>query len=389
VQYLMWLILIVYLSIIVATVLDVPVGWVMRLKVRRGIAAVIVMLVSLGVVVGLLVLMANAIYGQVQAISSNLGNAPERINSFVNHLRQRFPALDRMDNFDVSAEVAKGAPSATTMLQHALGGVEAISWVVIMFFLVLYMLIDGPDHLKVMRSLLPKRSRLEATQLFRDIAKAHRGWALASMANVASATTLIGTGLFVVGIPGAYLLGFIAGLGELIPNIGPILGALPALLFTLVAQPEKFFWVLGMFLVLQTIQSWTISPQMLKFSVELPVLVTILSVLVFGILFGVLGVLVAIPLVTDMVVVWHLISRHIEHDPTEYDVVKTAPEPVRAPMSPDNTPPSRLRKLFRSYRAEAEEARKAAAIANGPPKGEGMAKLEQAERKSRGGESQT
>src|SRR3982750_4043783 len=58
VQYLMWLILIVYLSIIVATVMDVPVGWVMRLRLRRGMAAVIVMLAGLGVVVGLVALMA-------------------------------------------------------------------------------------------------------------------------------------------------------------------------------------------------------------------------------------------------------------------------------------------------------------------------------------------
>jgi predicted PurR-regulated permease PerM len=266
------------------------------------------------------------------------------------------------------------------MIEQFMGGVEAISWLVIMFFLVLYMLIDGPDHLKALRSLLPKRSRLEATNLFRDIAKAHRGWALASMANVASATTLIGTGLFFLGVPGAYLLGFLAGLGELIPNIGPILGAMPALIFTLVAQPEKFFWVLGMFVVLQTIQSWTISPQMLKFSVELPVLVTILSVLVFGILFGFLGVLVAIPLVTDMVVVWHLISRRIEKDTTEYDVVNTAPL-VRLPMSPDNTPPSRLRKMFRRYRDEAAVARKGEATVVGPE--DGIEKLQEVERQSR------
>jgi predicted PurR-regulated permease PerM len=183
------------------------------------------------------------------------------------------------------------------------------------------MLIDGADHLRAVRSLIPRHLRLEATLLFREIARAHRGWAFASLCNVTSSSVMLGTGLYLIGIPGAFLLGFVAGLGELIPNFGPVIAAMPAILVALLANPDKFVWVVGLFIVVDSIQGWTISPHMMKFSVKLPVLVTLMSIITFGLLFGLLGVLAAIPIVADLVVVWQYMNRHLEKDTTEYDVV--------------------------------------------------------------------
>jgi predicted PurR-regulated permease PerM len=332
------------------------------------------------IVGGILWVVGSSIYNQTQALSSNLERAPERINKVVNDWRSHLtfgkkkngkgaesaPAVANEtaapvasapasqvasapaeEDFEVGKAVSAAMPTMKTVFENAMTGVEIISWLVIMYFIVLYMLVDGADHLKTIRCLLPKESRLEATKLFNAMAQAHRGWALASLSNVGSSTILTGTGLWMLGVPGAYVLGFFAGLGELIPNIGPLIGAMPALLLTLVAEPDKFFYVVGMFIIVQTIQSYTISPMVMKFGVELPVLVTIISVLVFGVLFGFLGIMVAIPLVADLVVLWGFMSARREKDTTNYDVVNAPPDDRRTPMSPDNTPPGRLRKMFR------------------------------------------
>jgi predicted PurR-regulated permease PerM len=435
---LMWFLLVLYLSFVAATILEAPVQWVKRRGIRRGMAAVLVMVGSLVVVGGMGYLLTFGIYNQITAVSSNLEKAPERINNFVNGVRHHLahsskrpsaaagpatqadlttaaepsplplpaaggptaataaapasqplataPASHPAD-FDISEELARNMPTISTLWANAMWGVEGISWLVIMFFIVLYMLVDGADHLKGMRRLIPKHARLEATRLFNELAQAHRGWALASLSNVASSTIMTGLGLYLLGVPGAFILGFFAGLGELIPNIGPLLGALPALLLTLLGEPDKFFYVVGMFIIVQTIQSYTISPMMLKFSVELPVLVTIISVLVFGMLFGFLGILVAIPLVADMVVVWSYLNRYMEKDTEDYDAVNLPAAGPRVPMSPDNTSPSRLRKIFRrsiSRPNAAEAPRPSQPAAPAPPAGEaaGMDKLDQAERRS-------
>ena len=88
---------------------------------------------------------------------------------------------------------------------------------------------------------------------------------------------------------------------------------------------------------------------MMKFSIKLPVLVTILAVLVFGILFGFLGILVAIPLVADLVVLWSFQSARREKDTTDYDTVNLSPE-ARHSILPDAVRPSRLEKFFRRQR---------------------------------------
>jgi predicted PurR-regulated permease PerM len=382
-QTLTWFILLLYLSFISATILEAPVQWLKRAKIRRGLAAVIVMVGGLGLLLGGLYLVTNSVYNQIVALSANLEKAPERINSFVNGLKERFPGLgNRLGDFDVGAALGGMNLNLSALWQNAMWGVEGISWLVIMFFIVLYMLVDGADHLKAVRCLLPKHSRLEATRLFTEMSKAHRGWALATLFNVTSSTLMTGVGLWLLGIPGAFLLGFVAGLGEIIPNIGPLMGAVPALIITLLAVPDMFWWVVLMFVVVQTVQSYTLSPMMLKFSVELPVLVTIISVLTFGTLFGFLGILVAIPLVADMVVIWQYVNRYLEKDTEDYDQVNTRAMGARVPASPDNTHPSRLRKLFRRERRRANPSEGAT---QEPPEATGLDRLDQVERKASNG----
>jgi predicted PurR-regulated permease PerM len=421
-QNLTWFILLLYLSLIAATILEAPVQWLKRAGMRRGMAAVVVMVSLLAVTGGIGYFVTLGIYSQVAAVKENLTGAPERINRWVNGFMHQIavrqhhapaaaaqpappveadPAMPAAEGtvpasapaatgpttapqtqpeFDVIRSLQENMPSFSSVWTNAMSGVEAVSWLVIMFFIVLYMLIDGADHLKAIRCLIPKRSRLETTRLFNEISKAHRGWALASLSNVASSTILTSLGLWIVGVPGAILLGFFAGLGELIPNIGPVLGAMPAILLTLVAQPDKFFSVCIMFVIVQTVQSYTISPMMLKISVELPVLVTIVSVLVFGTLFGFLGILVAIPLVADMVVVWQYANRYIEKDTEDYDQVNSPAYGARTPMSPDNTRPGRLRKLFRrDRRATAPDP-----AAASQPQETGLDRLEKVERNAGG-----
>jgi putative permease len=345
-----WFILILYLSFIGATVLEAPVHWLTRKGIRRGMASMIVMVGGAIVVAVGTYLIANGVATQGAALTKDLKDAPAKIDAFVAGTSKQFPGLgERLKDFNIGNALSSAAPSLASVFNNAMIGVAAVSWLVIMFFLVLYMLVDGPDHLKTVRSLLPKNIRLDATKLFNDISKAHRGWALASGLNVASSTILTGTGLLILGVPGAFILGFFAGLGELIPNIGPLISALPALLITLLAIPDKFVYVAGMFVVVWTIQGYTISPLMMKFSVALPVLVTIIAVLVFGTLFGVLGILVSIPFVADLVVIWQFAAARREKDCTDYDAVNAVPADCRQAMRANNTEPWRLQKLFRRH----------------------------------------
>ncbi len=167
-----WFLLILYLSLIGATVLEAPVKWMTRHKIRRGMAAMIVMVGGAVIVGTILYLIGNGLAGQASALSKNMQDAPKKINDFLNHASKRFPGVgERLKDFDVSSALAGVLPSLSSLVSNAMLGVELVSWVVITFFLVLYMLVDGADHLKAMRALLPKNVRLEATKLFNDVSR--------------------------------------------------------------------------------------------------------------------------------------------------------------------------------------------------------------------------
>ncbi len=99
-----------------------------------------------------------------------------------------------------------------------------------------------------------------------------------------------------IGLPYAFLLALIAGITEAIPTIGPVLGAVPAVLVALTGDPVDALWVLGGAAVIQLLENNLLVPRVMARAVGVRPLVTLLAILLFGALFGVVGALLAIPL---------------------------------------------------------------------------------------------
>jgi predicted PurR-regulated permease PerM len=107
---------------------------------------------------------------------------------------------------------------------------------------------------------------------------------------------LTGLGLWLVGIPLAWTLGLIAGLLDFVPNIGPLIGFLPAFLLAMAMGPTKALWVAVVYVLVQTIEGYLVTPLVQKRAVDLPPALTITGQLLMGVLAGPLGVLLATPL---------------------------------------------------------------------------------------------
>ena len=104
-------------------------------------------------------------------------------------------------------------------------------------------------------------------------------------------------GLLVLGVPLNFVLALLLGLFEFIPYIGPILGAVPMLLVSAGQGLDMLAWVLALYLVVQLLESYVITPIIQSRAVSLPPAVVIMSQLVFGAMFGVLGLALATPMV--------------------------------------------------------------------------------------------
>jgi hypothetical protein len=99
-----------------------------------------------------------------------------------------------------------------------------------------------------------------------------------------------------MGLPNALLLGLAAGLFEAVPVVGPALGALPAVAVALSLGPAQVGWVIAATAVIQLLENTILVPRVMRHAVGVNPVVTLLSLVAFGQLFGFAGALLAIPL---------------------------------------------------------------------------------------------
>lgn len=144
--------------------------------------------------------------------------------------------------------------------------------------------------------LFPPRLRGSAQETLGALNLALKRWLIGQVAAMLVVGALTFVGLRLLGIESALALGFIAGVLEFIPFLGPVLAAAPALALALAVDPVMAIWVLLLYVFIQLVEGNLLNPLIQQRAVSLPPAVTLFALLAFGMLFGPLGVLLAGPL---------------------------------------------------------------------------------------------
>jgi predicted PurR-regulated permease PerM len=164
------------------------------------------------------------------------------------------------------------------------------------FALALYWTLDGEVIVRRLMLKAPARHRTELRTLITEIQGKiggyFRGQAIL-MASVGGASTVA---FLLLGIPNALLLGLLMAIFEVVPMVGPLLGAIPALLMTMGAEPDKVLIVAGVLLAIQIAENNLLVPRVMDESVGVNAIVSLLALGAFGALFGFVGALLAVPL---------------------------------------------------------------------------------------------
>ncbi len=106
---------------------------------------------------------------------------------------------------------------------------------------------------------------------------------------------LVYIGLSLLGIRFALLLAIIAGILELVPYIGPVLSAIPAVILAFFQAPILALWILILYIVVQQLENYLLVPVIMKKVVGLNPVVVIIALLIGGKLLGILGIILAVP----------------------------------------------------------------------------------------------
>lgn len=289
-----------FVSVILAAAIDPWVTWFHKRKIPRGFAIIIIytiLFLIMGITVAALIPPLKEQVGQLQTFY------PQYYDLFVGEqgVGEEVP---------VEPEVASGLTAFDgNLAQFSFGAVDTL-WNVgggaFAFFgllvLIFYMTIQENGMERVLRAVVPEKQRKYAVELFERIQDKMGLWLRAQLFLMLAVGIMTYIGLTALGVKYALVLALLAGLTELIPFIGPIIGAIPAVFVALSTSLPKAAVVALLYFVVQWLENNILVPKIMKRAVGLNPVVVIAAILIgfeFG---GIAGAIVAVPVAAALAV---------------------------------------------------------------------------------------
>jgi predicted PurR-regulated permease PerM len=199
-----------------------------------------------------------------------------------------------------------GLESATRVAGFAITTVGAIANLIVIFFLGVYLAVDPGLYRRGVLHLVPPVARQRVAHALDSAGEGLRKWLLGQLLAMIAVGLVTGLATWAIGVPFALSLGLIAGLLEFVPFVGPVVAAIPGILLAFSASPETALYATLAYLAIQQIEGNVLMPVVQRWAVSLPPALGVLAVVVFGLLLGLPGVLLAVPL---MVVAMILVEK--------------------------------------------------------------------------------
>ncbi len=178
----------------------------------------------------------------------------------------------------------------------------AVSAGLIVLFTGIYLAAEPRAYLGALKWLFPERRHQELRHVLRALGATLHWWLIGRISSMAVVGILTWFGLLLLGIPLALTLALLAALLSFIPNIGPVLSAVPAVLVGLDQSPTTALYVIILYIAVQTIESYFITPLIQRRAVRLPPALVITAQVLMAFAYGTLGLVVATPLTVVVVV---------------------------------------------------------------------------------------
>lgn len=304
-------ILVILLTLLFSIIISGPVDFLQKRGLGRGwgtaaaFGGIIVVLGLLGL------LIVPVIETQAQEFADTIPTLLSDVQSVAQSLRSSLglnlsiplepqAMLDQARNFlsggTLSTVAGFGASVANVL---SLGAVVLIATI--------YSVLRPRPLVEGFVSLFPAGGRHATREVLYAMYDTVQRWFLGQLTSMLIIGVLWTIGLFIIGIPFALLLGIFSGLVSFVPYIGPTIAVIPPVLLALVQDPILAVWVVVVYLGIQTVESYMIQPIVMSRAVELHPAVVIFAILIMGTLFGLVGVLLAVPLTAAL----HVLLRKV------------------------------------------------------------------------------
>ena len=348
------LIFITFLGVLFGLAVASGADYLERFRIPRGVGAVLVVLAFLGVLFGLGAWAAPTLRAQSSELQASLPQALNRIEGWVDAHRDGFlgqlipatPGTPEQPAVPGAPPPAK-APEALQGLSGQLGAVSrylfsflsstvaVLGGLLLILFTAIYIGAEPRLYYEGLLHLFPHEARPRAGEVLGAIGASLRKWLVAQLIMMAVIGVATALGLSLLGVKAAIALGLIAGLLEFIPMLGPILSAVPGIAMAFLDSPQKALLVALVYWAVQFLEGHILAPLLMKKGVDLPPVITLIGLSLMAIVFGFLGMMVAVPvLAAVMVAIKMLYVEDVVGDDIEIGNAPDAPVPPTQPAHP-------------------------------------------------------
>ncbi|HEX6388735.1 MAG TPA: AI-2E family transporter [Solirubrobacteraceae bacterium] len=327
---------------VIALILNPLVTFVKRPWMPRGLAVAIVYVGFLTAVTTAGVLLANPVSDQARQFGEDVPSIVDNANASLADVQEYF------DDQGIDVEVkAQGETALQTLSNKVVGGtddvvslgreilermVSAGFSLILVVVLSIYMLLYAPRIGALVRKILPAGDGTPEDDYPRRVQRAVggyvRGQALFSLAmgtGAALCLYIYGVlGIFPEGKTYAIAFGIFFGAMELIPFIGPVLGAAPPVIVALFTDPLTAVWVALLFVAIQQIEGHIVAPQIFGHALRINPLLVIFSLLVGGEIYGIVGALISLPIAAILRETYDYLSERVTFAPWSDSVAETS-----------------------------------------------------------------
>jgi predicted PurR-regulated permease PerM len=318
---------------LIALLLNPAVAFLHRSRLPRGLAVLTVYLAFFLALAGIGFLVANPISDQVRTFANNLpklvkeaNRSIEQVQRYADHhglhielVKQGKTALQSIEG-KVAKSADKLASFGGALATEVAGGIFDL---VLVFVLSVYMLLYGEKIGGLIRRAMPDGDGSKADDFPHLVQRAVSRYVSGQLLFSTVMGVSTGLALYVFGVIGifpdgrTYAVAFAVfyGVMELVPYVGPILGAIPPVLVALFTKPITALWVTLLFVGLQQLEGHVVAPQIFGHTLRINPLLVILALLL-GLQFdGILGALLALPILAVLRETAVYLSRHLAFEP--------------------------------------------------------------------------
>jgi len=256
---------------------------------------------SLAIVVILILgLVGTAGYFAAPSVAEQSDALVQMIPESVEEIRTRIEGYSWGQNILDEVEPAQMLPASRRMMGGVGGAFSSLlGWfanLVIIMFIGLYGAVEPGTYTRGFLHLIPEPNRERTAEVLSEIGETLQWWLIGKFFGMAVIGVSTALGLWLLDVPLALVLGIIAALFTFIPNIGPILAAVPAVLLGFTVSPQHALYVGLLYTGIQVVETYLLTPLVERKTIELPPALTLAAQVLLGVAVGGLGVALATPL---------------------------------------------------------------------------------------------